>query len=204
MQTEARRSVFQPQDFAWLLFVAALIATTPETNYNATILLVVIGAFQIVEPRLRPFSSKSGQIASLVLKLLFSYLLVGYTHTIFSPYYPIFLIPVVSAATIFELPAVILVTLIACLLYSSFLLPIFIDWNTFQMPPGYGGYFGCAALFLRHHCLSCLPAGQSKARRNGPDCGIEQAPQGDGSIVAPQRTSCRARSTYGRSRPRTA
>ncbi|MDQ2774832.1 MAG: ATP-binding protein [Acidobacteriota bacterium] len=164
MQTEARRSVFQPQDFAWLLFVAALIATTPETNYNATILLVVIGAFQIVEPRLRPFSSKSGQIASLVLKLLFSYLLVGYTHTIFSPYYPIFLIPVVSAATIFELPAVILVTLIACLLYSSFLLPIFIDWSTFQMPEGYADTLGARLSF--YAIIAFLVYQQAKAKRD--------------------------------------
>ncbi len=164
MQTEARSSVFQPQDFAWLLFVAALIATTPETNYNATILLIVIGAFQIVEPRLKPFSSRSGQIASLVLKLLFSYLLVGYTHTIFSPYYPIFLIPVVSAATLFELPAVILVTLIACLLYCSFLLPIFIDWSTFQMPQGYADTLAARLSF--YAIIPFLVYQQAKAKRD--------------------------------------
>src|SRR3954447_4408485 len=92
----------QPQDVAWVLFVAALIATA-ETNYDLDILLALIGGYQILEPRLPPLASRSGQITSVSLKLLIAYLLVGYTHTIFSPYYPIFLIPVVSAATIFEL-----------------------------------------------------------------------------------------------------
>jgi two-component system, NtrC family, sensor histidine kinase HydH len=157
-------SIFRAQDFAWFLFIAALVATTPETNYNATILLVLIGLFQIVEPRLAPFASRRGQIASVVLKLLFSYLLVGYTHTIFSPYYPIFLIPVVSAATIFELRAVILVTLTACALYCSFLLPVFIDWSTFEMPPGYVNTLGARLSF--YAIVAFLVYEQAKAKRD--------------------------------------
>src|SRR5919108_5913705 len=116
-------NLFQPQDFAWLLFVIVLIATAPEPNYDAVILLPLIGAFQIIEPRLTLFSSRRGQITSIVLKLVLSYLLIGFSHGIDSYYYPIFLIPVVSAATIFELPGVILVTAIACAAYFSFLLP---------------------------------------------------------------------------------
>jgi len=127
------RNYFRAQDFAWLLFIGALLAATPETNYDATILLILIGAFQIIEPRLSVFASPRGRLFSLVLRLLFSYLLVGYTHTIDSPYYTIFLIPVVSAATTYGFAAVLVVTLIASLAYLSFLLPIFIDWNTY--PP---------------------------------------------------------------------
>ena len=116
------QNLFGAQDLAWLLFVAVLIVTTPETNYNATILLVLIGAFQIAEPRWSLFSSRRGQTASLVLKLVLSYLLIGYTHGITSSYYPIFLIPVVSAATTLEFPGVVLVTTIAFFAYPSFLL----------------------------------------------------------------------------------
>src|SRR5579875_1324532 len=129
-------NVFQPRDFAWLLFVAALIAADPETNYNATILLILIGAFQIAEPRLRLFRSRRGQIASIVLKMILSYFLVGYTHTIDSYYYLIFLIPIISAATNFGALAVTLVTAFACGSYFSFLLPIFIDWSTYELQPG--------------------------------------------------------------------
>ncbi len=144
----AHSSWIRAQDFAWLLFIASLIITTPETNYNFTILLVVIAASQIAEPRLNLFSSPRGQIASVVLKMIFCYLLVGYTHTLFSPYYPIFLVPVVSAATLFELAGVVLVTGIAFLAYFSFLLPIFIDWNTFILPPGHLSLMGLRASFF--------------------------------------------------------
>lgn len=131
--TQKSTGIFQAQDFAWLIFIIALIATAPETNYDALILLPLIGAFQILEPRLKVFSSRRGQIASVVLKMVLSYLLVGFTHGISSDYYLIFLIPVVSAATTFELPRVILVTLIACIAYPSFIL--FINWNTqFLLP----------------------------------------------------------------------
>jgi two-component system, NtrC family, sensor histidine kinase HydH len=128
------RGFFQPGDFAWLLFVAILMANAPETNYDAFILLPLIGAFQIVEPRLKIFRSQRGQLVSLGLKMMLSYLLVGWTHAMYSYYYQIFLIPVVSAATTFELVGVLTVTAIAGLAYFSFLLPIF-DYDKSQMPP---------------------------------------------------------------------
>ncbi|MDQ2710921.1 MAG: ATP-binding protein [Acidobacteriota bacterium] len=124
---------FQTQDFAWLLFMGALFAAAPEKNYNALILVPLIAAFQIAEPRLRVFASRRGQIISTVLKMLLSYLLVGWTHGIASPYDPVFLIPVISAATLFELPGVIAVVAIAAAGYLSFLSPIFFD----EVPPGY-------------------------------------------------------------------
>ncbi|MBV9158115.1 MAG: ATP-binding protein [Acidobacteriaceae bacterium] len=134
--TDRLHHVFQPRDFAWLFFTAALIASDPETNYNATIVLVLIGAFQIAEPRLKVFSSRRGQIASIVLKMVLSYLLVGWTHTIDTFYYLIFLIPIISAATMFNFPGVIAVTAIASLSYFSFLLPVFIDWSKYELLPG--------------------------------------------------------------------
>ena len=120
---------FRPQDFAWLLFVVVLIATAPEPNYDALILLPLIGAFQILEPRLKLFSSTRGQITSVALKLILSYLLIGFSHGGDSYYSSIFLIPVVSAATTFELPGVIIVTAIACLSYLSFLLPAYLYYQ---------------------------------------------------------------------------
>jgi two-component system, NtrC family, sensor histidine kinase HydH len=121
----------QAQDFAWALFVVALILATPETNYDAQILLVLIGAFQILEPRFRLFASPRGQIASVALKLILSYLLVGWTHGIDSYYYSIFLIPVVSAATTFEFTGVLTITLIAIAAYFSFLSFAFAYYSDF-------------------------------------------------------------------------
>ncbi|HLH05524.1 MAG TPA: ATP-binding protein [Bryobacteraceae bacterium] len=152
----------QAQDVAWLIFVAALILTIPETNYNYTILVIVIGAFQIIEPRLTLFSSTRGQVVSVALKLLLSYLLVGWSHGVSSLYYSIFLIPVVSAAAIFELPGVVLVTAVACAAYFSFLLPVFI--GDFQLPPDYLDVMGLRASFFA--IIAFLVYQQAKAKRD--------------------------------------
>jgi two-component system, NtrC family, sensor histidine kinase HydH len=152
--------LFQAQDFAWLLFVTALIATAPETNYDALILVPLIGAFQIVEPRLKLFSSRRGQITSIVLKLVLSYLLIGYSHGPDSYYYPIFLIPVVSAATILELPGVILVTAIACAAYFSFLL--FVERTL--LPPDHIKIMSLRASF--YAIVAFLVYEQAKAKRD--------------------------------------
>lgn len=153
-------NLFRVQDFAWLLFVIVLIATAPETNYDALILLPLIGAFQIAEPRLKLFSSRRGQITSIVLKLVLSYLLIGYTHGPDSYYYPIFLIPVVSAATILELPGVILVTAIASAAYFSFLLIA----DTNFLPPDQIKIMSLHASF--YAIVAFLVYEQAKAKRD--------------------------------------
>jgi two-component system, NtrC family, sensor histidine kinase HydH len=159
-----RRISLRPQDFAWLFLVAVLMFTAPEVNYNALILLPLIGGFQILEPRLKLFSSKRGQIISIVLKLVLSYLLVGWTHTIESYYYSIFLIPVVSAATILDLPGVILVTAIACLAPFSFLLPVFFDYSKYQLLPEQLNLMTLRAAF--YAIVSFLVYEQAKAKRD--------------------------------------
>jgi signal transduction histidine kinase len=134
LATSIRRSAVRSGNVfvAWLLFAALLLATAPEVNYDALILLPIIGAFQIAEPRLSFFSSRTGQIISITVKLVLSYLLIGFTHGLDSYYSSIFLIPVVAAATTLELPGVTAVTVIACLAYFSFLLPIFIDYSKYR------------------------------------------------------------------------
>ncbi|MGA8030218.1 MAG: ATP-binding protein [Bryobacteraceae bacterium] len=154
------------QDFAWLLwllFIAVLIATAPETNYDALILLPLIGVFQIADSRLKVFSTRVGQIISIAVKLVLSWLLIGFTHTIDSYYSSIFLIPVVSAATIFELPGVILVTAIACLAYFSFLLPIFFDYSRYQLTPNHISFMSLNASF--YAIVAFLVYEQAKAKR---------------------------------------
>ncbi len=127
------RSLLKAGDIAWILFVAILLLGAPETNYDALILLPLLGAFQILEPRLAVFHSRGGQIVSLALKILLGYLVVGFSHGAESYYYQIFLIPVVSAATTFELAGVITVTAIAGLAYFSFAIPAIRDYV--PLPP---------------------------------------------------------------------
>lgn len=161
-QPAHRGRIFQTQDFAWLLFVAALIATNPETNYNATIVLVLIGAFQIAEPRIKLFSSPHGQVASLALKMVLSYSLVGYTHGIDTFYYLIFLVPIISAATMVNLAAVLSVTALACLAYFSFLLPVFLPPG-FELLPGQLSVMGLRVSF--YAIVAYVVYEQAKAKR---------------------------------------
>ncbi len=156
--------VFQPQDFAWALFVAALIAADPETNYDATIMLLLIGAFQIAEPRIRLFASRHGQILSIVAKMILSYSLVGWTHTIDSSYYLIFLIPIISAATMLDPIGVFLVTGISCCAYFSFLLPVWIPWETYVMPQGLISVMCLRVSF--YAIVAFVVYQQAKAKRN--------------------------------------
>ncbi|MBV8551893.1 MAG: ATP-binding protein [Acidobacteriaceae bacterium] len=156
-------SFLQAQDFAWALFVAVLILTTPETNHNATILLILIGAFEIVEPRLKLFTSRRGKIASIVLKMILSYLLIGWTHGIATYYYAIFLIPVVSTATSFEIAGVLVVVLLSAAAYFSFLLPVFIDYSNFELPSDYLSLMCLRASF--YAIVAFLVYQQARAKR---------------------------------------
>ena len=163
-RAEKRRNPFRAQDFAWLLFVVVLIATAPEKSYQAWIILPIIGAFQIIEPRLRLFASRRGQIVSITLKMILSYLLIGWTHAIASYYVSIFLIPVVSAATQFELTGVTVVTGLAVLAYFSFLLPIFFDYSIYQLGPEEIKIMSLHAAF--YAIVAFLVYEQAKAKRD--------------------------------------
>jgi signal transduction histidine kinase len=71
---------------------------------------------------------RTGVLASLGIKLILSYLLIGVTGGITSSYYPILMVPVVSASTRMANRGAIAMTFAATLSYLSFLL--FIDWRT--------------------------------------------------------------------------
>jgi two-component system, NtrC family, sensor histidine kinase HydH len=161
-QAAGVRHFVQAQDFAWLIFATVLLLTSPETNYDALILLPLIAVFQIVEPRLTLFSSPRGQVWSIVLKLIFSALLVGFTHGIDSYYYSIFLIPVVSAATTFSFGPVLLVTVLASAAYLSFL-PLGIALWNFVPPEGFDSILVLRVSFFS--IVSFVVFEQARAKR---------------------------------------
>lgn len=114
--------LFTKCDAFWLLVFAALTLLCPEVNYDAFILLPLLGTFQFLEPRLLYFKTDSGQIASVALKLLLSYLLIGYTHGLNSIYFPILLLPIVAAAIQLSLAKTLIFITLTCAAYPSFLL----------------------------------------------------------------------------------
>lgn len=122
-------------DTVWLFFLAALAALgmtkTEHTIYEWSVLLA-LGLSQIAETHLDLASDTKGAILAIGLKLTLCYWLVAETGGIESSYYLIFLLPIVSAASFFELGGALLTTLVASGLYLSFL---FLVLDRFYVPP---------------------------------------------------------------------
>src|SRR5579875_3384560 len=97
-------STFRWIDILWLIFLAALAVLPPLVEIHKQMILVGIGLFQIFES-----------------KILLASLLVAHTGGINSSYYPIYYLPVVSAAMLYSGWATLLWTLVSSAAYCSFL-----------------------------------------------------------------------------------
>ena len=110
----------RPQDVVWLLVFAILVWTLPVRDAPEVIPLVGLGVAQVLEPK--ALHSARGRVFWIVLKLLFGFVLIGYTGAINSAYYLVLLLPIVSAATMFGVAGTVLATLAAGGAYLTFLL----------------------------------------------------------------------------------
>jgi two-component system, NtrC family, sensor histidine kinase HydH len=110
----AWRRYVRPQDFVWLLLFTALAVFSPERSPTSLALLAALGAVQVLETRI-------GALASVILKLVLCYLLIGVSGGVSSSFYIILLLPVITAATSFGLPGMALTCVLACVEYLSFL-----------------------------------------------------------------------------------
>ena len=115
------------EDFVWLLLFSAMATASPIQDPPSLLVLSGLALFQVLEPRIQYFDSRKGKIVGIVIKLVFGFLLIGYTYGIDSSYYPILLLPVVAAATSLGGWGTALFTVLACVSYISFLL--FLDWS---------------------------------------------------------------------------
>ena len=127
MKASMWRKWLRPADFVWVVLFAAMHYASPVRNLAETELLVALCLFQILSPRLAFFQTASGNYLAISVKLLLGYLLIGVTYSLESSYYPILLLPVVSAATTLGLFGTVFWTLTAILSYLSYLL--LLDWN---------------------------------------------------------------------------
>jgi two-component system sensor histidine kinase HydH len=114
------RRYFRPQDLFWLLLFAAMVLVNPEPGAIVPVLLVGFGAVQILEPRI-------GVLPAIVLKFVLSYVLIGYSGGLSSSYFPILILPVLSAAANFGFLGTVLSIAAASGGYLAFIsfLPLF-------------------------------------------------------------------------------
>ena len=89
----------RPREVVLCLLFAALIPTLPIGDAPEVAPLIALAVVQIAEPRIRALETARGRVWWTVLKLALSYMVIGYTGGIESWYWPLLLLPVVSAAT---------------------------------------------------------------------------------------------------------
>jgi len=110
----------------WLVFIGVLAALPPELEWHKQVILLAIGAVQLLESRIVTRFERRGVIYVILLKILLATLLIGHTGEvgINSSYYPIYYLPVVTAALYCGPWMTLLWTMVASAAYCSYL---FID-----------------------------------------------------------------------------
>lgn len=123
----------RPQDVIMVVLFAAMAAASPTLDASEASLLFALGALQIAGPKLPFLRSPRGKVLWIALELIFAYVLIGYDGGLVSNFYPILLLPIISAATYLGVLGALLFTLLSCGSYISFLL--FVDFSQWIIDP---------------------------------------------------------------------
>lgn len=115
-----QRHSFAWMDLLWLAFLGGLAALEPRLEVHKHLILLAIGILQIFEYKILEWVPERGRCYSVVLKILLGSLLVDHTGGIFSSYYLIYFVPVVTAAMYFDLWATLVWTGVTSAAYCSF------------------------------------------------------------------------------------
>ena len=128
MTCDNKQSAFSWLDAVWLLFIIALVFLPPIKEIHKQLILFAIGAFQFFESRLISWLPKWGCACSVLVKIALACLLLAHTAhqndaIINSSYWPIYFLPVVTAAMYFGPITTLLWTAIASAAYGVYLIP---------------------------------------------------------------------------------
>jgi signal transduction histidine kinase len=121
-------------DVLWLLFLVGLAVLPPVRELHKQLTLLAIGLVQLVESRIIGRWPEGGRSAVVLVKILLATLLVNHTGelSINSSYYPIYYIPIVTAAIHFGPRGTLLWTLLASTAYCSYLYPALQEYTLTQ------------------------------------------------------------------------
>ena len=118
-----RFRLVRTQDFVWLALFGVLIAWPRNGEAPEIVFLVALAVAQVLEPKIPAQPTTRTRLLWIAIKLALAFMLIGYTDSINSVYWPLLLLPVVSAATMF---GVIGTTLCAALAGAAYL--VFLVW----------------------------------------------------------------------------
>lgn len=146
----------------WLLFLAVLALLPPQFEWHKQLILVAIGIVQVLENSLISKFPTRGVYYVILLKILLATVLIDHTGEvgINSSYYPIYYLPVVTAALYCTTVQTLLWTLLASAAYCSYLYPAL---EEYELTPD---AFGLLALRVMFFFLAAMVvnrfAGQSR------------------------------------------
>jgi two-component system, NtrC family, sensor histidine kinase HydH len=134
----------------WLIFLAGLALLPPEFEWHKQLTLLAIGLVQLFETRLIAYIPKRGVAYVILLKIFLATLLIAHTGEdvgINSSYYPIYYLPVVTAALYCRPLLTLFWTLVASAAYCSYL---FIDpaMQDYEITPEALGYLALRIMFF--------------------------------------------------------
>jgi two-component system, NtrC family, sensor histidine kinase HydH len=126
-----RSSKLDWMDLLWILFLLGLALLPPVREVHKQLVLLAIGILQLFEGRLVTRLPKTGPSYAVLLKILLAMLLLSHTGDvgINSSYYPIFYVPVVTAATYFDAWGTLFWTCVAAAGYCSYLFPALQEYD---------------------------------------------------------------------------
>jgi two-component system, NtrC family, sensor histidine kinase HydH len=112
-------------DVVWIVFLLGLALLPPVNEPHKQLILFAIVVLQLLESKLIAWLPRRGPVYSVILKILLSTLLLDHTGDIGinSAYYPIYYLPVVTAAIYFGPIGTLLWTTLTSLAYCSLLIP---------------------------------------------------------------------------------
>ena len=134
---EAGPRRFSWLDAIWLLFLLGLAFLPPRLEWHKQVTLAAIGIVQLMEGWLIGRLPKRGPFYVVLLKILLATVLIDHTAEvgINSSYYPIYYLPVVTAALYFGPWTTLIWTMFASAAYCSYLYPALQDYDL--TPSGY-------------------------------------------------------------------
>jgi len=123
--TEARRPTINWMDVLWLLFLVGLAALPPVREIHKQLILLAFGALQLGEGWFVSRLPQRGAIYVVLIKIALATLLIDHTGelSINSSYWPIYFLPVVTAAEYFGPLATLAWTALASAAYCTYLYP---------------------------------------------------------------------------------
>jgi two-component system, NtrC family, sensor histidine kinase HydH len=144
---DRKRSAVDWIDAVWLLFIVGLALLPPINEVHKQLILIAFALFQFFEGKLVARLPHEGPTISVGIKIVLATLLLDHTGEmgINSPYYPIYYLPVITAAIYYGPIGTLLWSSLASLAYCSFLISAL---EEYELTPEAEGLLALRILFF--------------------------------------------------------